>query len=149
MATLEGNWLIVPPDSKTGRERAVLLTPELKKIFQEMQSSWNVNKKPRSIQDYYSKQFKKACEQIGLDRHFHNLRDTYATRQWLITGDIYVVSKKIGHTSVTMTQKYANIDLRRLVQDFPSLREQVEKRVETPNFTKVDTQMVDTTGAIA
>ena len=59
----------------------------------------------------------------------HNLRDTYATRRWAETGDIHLVSKEIGHTSVTMTQKYANFKLGRLAGDFESLKEVIEKRL--------------------
>ena len=54
---------------------------------------------------------------------FHNLRDTFAVRRWIETGDIYAVSKEIGHSSVIMTQKYANFNLRKLAVDFPSLNE--------------------------
>ncbi len=103
------------------------------------------NYKPRSIAGRYSKVFKDACREIGSgDRKFHNLRDTFAIRLWAITGDIHYVSKVIGHTSVTMTEKYANFNIRRLISDFPSLSEYIEKRLNIPKIGIMDTFSVDT-----
>ena len=101
--------------------------------------------KSKSIIDRYSKEFKKACRLIGCDdRKLNHLRDTYAVRMWAITGDIHYVSKLIGHTSVNMTEKYANFNLRRLMVDFPTLKEHIEKRLNPPKIGKVDTLLVDT-----
>jgi integrase len=126
---IEGNWLIINPDkAKTHRTREIELSPLMHQIYDEMilryqkLSSDPYNYKQRSITGRYSKVFKDACREIGSgDRKFHNLRDTFAIRLWAITGDIHYVSKVIGHTSVTMTEKYANFNVRRLICDFPSL----------------------------
>ena len=96
-----------------------------------------------------SKKFKKACREVGIDRHLHNLRDTYAIRMWAVTGDIYLVSKLIGHTYVSTTQKYANFDLRRLMDDFPSIKKQIKNRIKTPRIAFGDTRMWDTNHASA
>ncbi len=99
----------------------------------------------RNIAGRYSKVFKDACREIGSgDRKFHNLRDTFAIRLWAVTGDIHYVSKVIGHTSVTMTEKYANFNVRRLISDFPSLSKYIEKRLNIPKIGIVDTFSVDT-----
>ncbi|MBU0528218.1 hypothetical protein KKF86_00445, partial [bacterium] len=50
-----------------------------------------------------------------------NLRDTFAVRRYLQTNDIYLVAKELGHAKVSMTEKYANFDIRLLKQDFPSI----------------------------
>ena len=84
----------------------------------------------KGIIDTYSKEFKKCGKALGFSEHkFHNLRDTYAVRRWIETGDIHLVSKEIGHTSVTMTQKYADFNLRRLKVDFPSLKQIINSRL--------------------
>lgn len=75
----------------------------------------------KSIIDRYSKEFKKACREVGLKHNLHNLRNTFAVKMWLNTRDIHGVSKLIGHSSVTMTEKYANFNPRRLKLDFPTL----------------------------
>ena len=75
--------------------------------------------------------FKKCAIAEGFGIHkFHNLRDTYATRRWAVTGDILAVSKEIGHTSVKMTEKYTKFKLRRLMQDFPSIAPKIELRLK-------------------
>ena len=67
---------------------------------------------------------------------FHNLRDTYATRRWAITGDILAVSKEIGHTSVKMTEKYTKFNLRRLMNDFPSIAPMIQMRLGKSTMDK-------------
>jgi len=58
--------------------------------------------------------------------------NTYAVRRWAITGDIKMVADKIGHASVVMTEKYARCNLRRLQDDFPSLKERIALRLVPP-----------------
>jgi len=41
-----------------------------------------------------------------------------------------LVSKEIGHSSVSMTEKYTKVKLRRLMDDFPSIAPQIKMRVE-------------------
>ncbi len=53
--------------------------------------------------------FKKAVERAGvLSIRFHDLRTTYASNFVMAGGDIFALSKLLGHTSVEMTaKKYA------------------------------------------
>ena len=53
--------------------------------------------------------------------------NTYADRRWAITGDIKMVSQEIGHSSVVMTERYAKFNLRKLKDDFPSLKDQINQ----------------------
>jgi integrase len=139
--TLSGDWLIVTPDvAKSHNTREVQLNKVTKSILLEMRKRYDERiGKPmhgtyanshKGIIDTYSKEFKKAVTVLGFGEHkFHNLRDTYAVRRWIETGDIHLVSKEIGHSSVTMTQKYADFNLRRLGVDFPSLDEIIQARI--------------------
>ena len=139
---VSGNWLIIDADaSKSGVEREVHLNKTTLPILLEMRDrveketgksgsgsmnhsrTWQIKK--------YSKKFKACAELEGFGHHkFHNLRDTYAVRRWAITGDIHLVSKELGHASVTMTEKYTNFKLRRLKDDFPSIAPQIKMRLE-------------------
>ena len=139
---ISGNWLIIDSDtSKTGVDREVELNKNTLSILLEMRDRvekaigvsghgsrsasrrWQIKK--------YSRKFKKCAIAEGFGFHkFHNLRDTYATRRWAITGDILAVSKEIGHTSVKMTEKYTKFKLRRLMQDFPSIATTIELRLK-------------------
>ena len=139
--TLSGDWLVITPDvSKSHKTREIQLNQVTKSILIEMRErydrelnssgngSWS--KSHTGITDTYSKEFKKAVKELGFGEHkFHNLRDTCATRRWIESGDIHLVSKEIGHSSVTMTQKYADFNLRRLAIDFPSLDAIIQTRL--------------------
>ena len=138
---LNGDWLIITPDvSKSHKTREVELNQVTKSILLEMRErydntigksghgSWSASHD--GIIDTYSKEFKKTVKGLGFGEHkFHNLRDTYAVRRWIETGDIHLVSKEIGHSSVTMTEKYADFNLRRLGVDFPSLNDIIQARI--------------------
>ena len=101
---------------------------DTKRIGKPMHGTYTNSHK--GIIDTYSKEFKKAVKGLGFGEHkFHNLRDTYAVRRWVETGDIHLVSKEIGHSSVTMTEKYADFNLRRLGVDFPSLNDIIQARI--------------------
>ena len=87
-------------------------------------------KSHKGIIDTYSKEFKKVAKYEGFGEHkFHNLRDTYAVRRWIETGDIHLVSKEIGHKNVMVTQKYANFNLKLLSKDFQSLAPIINSRL--------------------
>ena len=139
---VSGNWLIIDSDaSKSGVEREVHLDKTTLPILLDMRDrvekatgksgsgslnhsrTWQIKK--------YSKKFKACAELEGFGHHkFHNLRDTYAVRRWAITGDIHLVSKELGHASVTMTEKYTKFKLRRLMDDFPSIAPQIKTRLK-------------------
>jgi len=109
-------------------QRLEMLKRYDERIGQPMHGTYKNSHK--GIIDTYSKEFKKCAKALGFGEHkFHNLRDTYAVRRWIETGDIYLVSKEIGHKSVVVTQKYADFNLRRLKVDFPSLNNIIESRV--------------------
>ena len=64
----------------------------------------------------------KALKFINKDdtRTLHCLRHTFAVRKYLHTRDIYLVKTELGHTSVVMTEKYANFtSFEELEEDFP------------------------------
>ncbi len=160
LATIDGNWLTIQPDkSKTNRKRELELSGPLLTIYKEMMMDaakpkpsnpkyGNVRmqiQKTKSITNRYSRVFRNACKEIGIRKHkFHNLRDTYAVRLWAITGDIHYVSKAIGHTSVTMTEKYANFNIRRIIDDFPSISHKIIPRLERAKNGIRDTDFRDT-----
>jgi len=138
---IAGDWLIITPDvAKAHTTREVQLNPVTKSILIEMRerhdarlgTSGHGSKSitSKGIIDSYSQAFKRGVRALGFGEHkLRNLRDTYAVRRWIETGDIHFVSKEIGHASVTMTQKYADFNLRRLTDDFPSLGDIIETRL--------------------
>jgi len=116
-------WLVIYPDvSKTGIPREILLTEKQADFIKEMKERRDPNTKLRHYTKNFSRHFKIVCREIGKeDLHFHNLRDTFAVMKYLETKDIYRVMKELGHTSLKMTVKYANLRLSKVASDFPSL----------------------------
>ena len=139
---ISGDWLIIDSDaSKTSLQREVELNEHTLPILLEMRYRVENSKgisghgskgaTRRWLIKTYSRKFKKCAINEGFGHHkFHNLRDTYATRRWAITGDILSVSKEIGHTSVKTTEKYTGFKLRRLMADFPSIAPKIELRLQ-------------------
>jgi len=65
--------------------------------------------------------FKRACKKAGIENAcLHTLRHTFASHLVMSGVDIMTLSKLLGHSSITMTEKYAH-----LAQDH--LRGAVEK----------------------
>lgn len=144
---LNGNFLTIEADTaKSHSERDVFLTEELREILLEMRThvEHRVKKNHRRatrkgrktslesniIQDY-STVFRRACKAAKIEsRKFHSLRHTAAVRLYLKTGDIYLVMKQLGHSSVTTTEIYSKFDIKRLEQDFPDLVKAKQKEAE-------------------
>ena len=62
---------------------------------------------------------------------------------WLKVRDIYRVKTLIGHQSITMTEKYAKFNPRRLAKDFPTLATDFENSEKSHKNAVVDTVSVD------
>ena len=92
---------------------------------------------------HISKMFKKSLRSIGADekKHFHSLRHTFAVRRILQNYPIYKVQRLMGHSSVTTTEVYLNMDLKRVKQDFPTI---VSSYPESPKSLIRDTDFRDT-----
>jgi len=129
LGRIQGSFLIVAPEhSKGGREREVFLTESQKRTVLEMQRKTHIE--PRKLGDkrgthshvYCSNQFRKACRENGIEgKKLHSLRHTYALRQYLKGRDLYAVAKKLGHSSLSVTQGYAAFSMRRLAEDFSDI----------------------------
>ena len=56
-----------------------------------------------------------------------SFRHTYGIRRVTQTGDIFQVAREMGHKNVTTTQLYLEFPEQRRLDDFPSLKEYIEK----------------------
>ena len=148
VGVLTGTVLIIPAKySKSRMEKEIELDVQYLPILVEMQEryqAWrNKVKKPvlKYFTDKYSKEFKRCCRAVGIDRRFHDLRHTFAVRRYMMTRDIYQVMKEMGHSKVTTTQVYSEFNMTRLKFDFPALAKSYQK---TTKFAQMDTLGVDT-----
>lgn len=65
--------------------------------------------------------FKQAVERAGIDTalHFHDLRHAFASHWIMNAGDIFRLSKILGHSDVRITQRtYAHLSPEVWVQDY-------------------------------
>ena len=125
MSVLEGVWVDIPNTSKSKVGRNIELDIPMQSIFNELKD-WLENgygSKLKTPDDHLSKKFKKALRSIGADegKHFHSLRHTFAVRRLIQGTSIYDLKLLMGHSSVTTTEVYSNMNLKRVSQDFPTI----------------------------
>jgi integrase/recombinase XerC len=146
MSALEGAWIDIPNTSKTKVGRNIELDKPLQSIFNELKD-WSKNGYGSTLvdkgADHLSKMFKKTLRSIGSDegRHFHSLRHTFAVRRLIQGTSIYDLKLLMGHSSVTTTEVYSNMNLKRVAQDFPTI---VTSYVNDAKIGKTDTLITDT-----
>jgi len=78
-------------------------------IFPEAKETDSKNKLVQARVNYALRKWAKAA---GLDQkrmHFHTGRHSYATNLLELTGELYTVSKLLGHKSIQTTQIYAQV----------------------------------------
>ena len=95
---------------------------------------------------WYSKKFKQGLVQIGVvNKHYHCLRHSFGARRIIETnGNIHLVRDEMGHSSVTVTERYTKLNRRRILDDFPSLKEEVELSQNVLKYSIRDTLIRDT-----
>jgi len=131
IATLNGNWIDISVQSKNHAERSIELSESLMQIYSELMiwRSSGYGSKLADPGDHLSKKFKKAMHSIGSDnrKHFHSLRHTFAVRKLLMGTSIYELKLLMGHSSVVTTERYSNMNLKRVRQDFPTIAQSFAK----------------------
>ena len=145
MSVLDGAWIDIPNTSKSKVGRNIKLDKPMQSIFNELKD-WLVNgygSRLKTPDDHISKMFKKALRSIGADegKHFHSLRHTFAVRRLIQDTSIYELKLLMGHSSVTTTEVYSNMNLKRVAQDFPTI---VTSYVNEAKIGKWDTEKWDT-----
>jgi site-specific recombinase XerD len=125
MSVLNGTWIDIPNTSKSKMGRNIELDNPLQSIFDEFKD-WLSNgygSKLKTPDDHISKMFKKSLRSIGADevKHFHSLRHTFAVRRLIQGTSIYDLKLLMGHSTVTTTEVYLKMNLKRVAQDFPTI----------------------------
>ena len=49
--------------------------------------------------------------------HFHDLRHTFASNYLNYGGDIYVLKEMLGHSTVSMTERYSHLCQNRMAEE--------------------------------
>lgn len=125
ISDLDGDWLDIPNLSKGKKPRSIQLSNSLKVIYLELmywyENGYGSNLKDPAIN--ISKTFKKALRNIGANesKKFHSLRHTFAVRRIVEQVPVFKIQKMMGHSSITTTEGYLKLELKRLERDFPSV----------------------------
>lgn len=114
------------PKSKSGRIRLVNINSNLEGTLQRLKqrngasSHLFVNPKTGNPLTTVKKAFKTACRRAGIKGlRFHDLRHTFASRLVRMGTDLITVKELLGHSSVTITERYTH-----------TLQEQKQRAVE-------------------
>ena len=145
ISVLDGDWIDIPNTSKGKVGRNIQLDRPMQSIFNELNEwlSSGYGSRLKTPDDHISKMFKKALRCIGADegKHFHSLRHTFAVRRLIQGTSIYELKLLMGHSSVTTTEVYSNMNLKRVSQDFPTI---VSMYLNEIKIGKKDTLLKDT-----
>jgi site-specific recombinase XerD len=151
IAALDGNWLDIPNFSKGKRARSIELNDFLVEVYKELRRWANeCGLVERSKGVHLSKMFKKALCKCGIDesKHLHSLRHTYAVRQRVMGVPLATIQAHLGHRSITTTEIYTLIDLKKLRRHFPTLiSKYTEEQIKAEKVSKTsirDTDLRDT-----
>jgi integrase len=111
------NYLIIDSSlSKSRRTRELELSGDEVKTYRRLMACG-------LSAERLSRLFKIACVKAGYpEHHFHHIRHSMAVREINRSGKIYEISKRLGHSSVKVTESaYLRYSSRRIRKDFPSL----------------------------
>ena len=101
------------PSLKVSSKRLIKLNNQAQKIISELDELWNYSK------DFVSHKFKKEAKRLGIpDIRFHDLRRTFGYNLIRQGRPIYEVSKLLGHSSVTTTERHYAPLLATEIDDF-------------------------------
>ncbi|MBR6605332.1 MAG: tyrosine-type recombinase/integrase [Prevotella sp.] len=107
-------WIYMGERVKTGVPYVSMLLPPVVDVLER--NGWRV---PRMNNQRYNQMLKAIGMVIGIGRlHSHMARHTFAT--WMLSNDAKIenVSRMLGHTNITQTQRYARVLAKDVYDDY-------------------------------
>ena len=131
---IEGNWLKIPLDETKNKScRNIKLTDELKSILIEMREfrdsyldKGDEKYAQNRAYDMIARKLNRTIKKLGFTGKCLSLksfRHTYGIVRVHQTKDIFDVSRKMGHSSVSTTHKYLEFEPDIIHDDFPEFKE--------------------------
>jgi site-specific recombinase XerD len=121
---------LYPEMTKSGKHRNVILTPRALQIVIRRSEKFKGRLFPYT-NTAMSKTFRKARLRMGLadDKEFvlHALRHTCASRMVRKGTSLYTVKEILGHSSITVTEKYAHLNVDKQIEAFDIVYRDWEK----------------------
>jgi integrase len=106
-------------NTKSGKQREVPIDRDLEAVLREMKNTPRLGPDPRGrvftrhgrpLRDIRTA-FEAARERasLGQDVTFHTMRHTFGSWFMINGGDLYRLQKYLGHSTITLTQRYAHL----------------------------------------
>ena len=122
---IDGKWLHVGQRVKTGVPYVSQLLPPVVEMLER--NGWQV---PKINNQRYNQMLKAIGMVIGIENlHSHMGRHTFATYMLSNGAKIENVSRMLGHTNITQTQRYAKVLAKDVHDDF----DKIAKKLKTKN----------------
>jgi len=127
-------------DTKSNHNRKVIMIKEIRDMLKRrMMLKQNELVFPSSLGgriDKISRTFDRVVDELGFNKNisdarkkvvFHTLRHTYAS--WLVMSgtDLYRVQRLMGHSTITMTERYSHLSPGHLKQAMSNFEEYIEE----------------------
>jgi integrase len=121
---VDGKWKFIGERVKTGVPYVSMLLPPVVEVLKKY--DWHV---PIMNNQKYNQLLKAIGLVIGIERlHSHMGRHTFGT--WMLSNGAKIenVSRMMGHTNITQTQRYAKVLAKDVYDDFDMVAEKLEKK---------------------
>lgn len=123
----EGRWVAVGQRIKTGVAYVSMLLPQAVEVLERYGMQV-----PKVGNTQYNQSLKVIQQALGIRTklHSHLARHTFATRMLAMGAKIENVSRMLGHTNITQTQRYAKVLAESVYDDFDMVAEKLRKTAE-------------------
>lgn len=121
---IDGKWLHVGQRVKTGVPYVSQLLPPVVEVLER--NGWQV---PKMNNQRYNQMLKAIGMVIGIENlHSHMGRHTFATYMLSNGAKIENVSRMLGHTNITQTQRYAKVLAKDVHDDFDKIAKKLKSK---------------------
>ncbi len=121
---IDGKWLHIGQRVKTGVPYVSQLLPPVVEMLER--NGWQV---PKMNNQRYNQMLKAIGMVIGIENlHSHMGRHTFATYMLSNGAKIENVSRMLGHTNITQTQRYAKVLAKDVHDDFDKIAKKLKKK---------------------
>ena len=121
---VDGKWKCIGERVKTGVPYVSMLLPPVVEVLKKY--DWHV---PKMNNQRYNQLLKAVGMVIGIERlHSHMARHTFGT--WMLSQGVKIenVSRMMGHTNITQTQRYAKVLAKDVYDDFEMVGEKLKNK---------------------
>ena len=121
---IDGKWMHIGQRVKTGVPYVSQLLPPVVEVLER--NGWHV---PKMANQRYNQMLKAIGMVIGIENlHSHMGRHTFATYMLSNGAKIENVSRMLGHTNITQTQRYAKVLAKDVHDDFDKIAKKLKSK---------------------